>query len=274
MKRKLFLGILILLLLATSALALVPSEQSSVSYDGDGSTTQFAYPFRVTAEDQLRVILADKAGLETTLKFRTEYTVIGVGELEGGTVTLRHPPDRHERLIILRAVPMTQDTDYIQNAPLNAEILEKNLDHLTFMAQQLKEMLQRALLLPVSSRHRGLVLPDPAGGPGKPLIGNPTGDGFVFGEAAATSYAYTLSLQNKYHGDLTTAVAHLGSAPTTLVVDGPGYITANTMVPETLRLEFFHPGAITGKGGTWQLTINNMNAVETVKNRINSYIDI
>ena len=58
------------------------------SYVGDGSTSAFTYAFKITDEDFIQVIIKITAtGAETVKTKTTHYTVSGVGNAAGGTIT-------------------------------------------------------------------------------------------------------------------------------------------------------------------------------------------
>ena len=57
------------------------------SYSGDGSTTAFTYTFKITDQDDIDVIIRSANGTETTKTITTHYTVSGVGNAGGGTIT-------------------------------------------------------------------------------------------------------------------------------------------------------------------------------------------
>ena len=66
----------------------VSSTTTKNSYSGNGSTTVFAYGFKVFDEDDLTVILrTDATGAEAVQSITTHYTVSGVGAASGGNVT-------------------------------------------------------------------------------------------------------------------------------------------------------------------------------------------
>lgn len=52
------------------------------------------------------------------------------------------------------------------------------------------------------------------------------------------------------YSSLTTAVAAIGSTPTTLIIDNPTTLTGNTVIPTTLSLQFIYPGTVAGGGFT------------------------
>jgi hypothetical protein len=116
------------------------------SYSGNGSTTAFAYTFKIFANTDLQVIIRSSTGTETVKTLTTHYTVSGVGDASGGNVTFTsgNIPASGETVVIRRAVPQTQAIDYIANDPFPAESHEEGLDRATMTIQQMQEELDRS----------------------------------------------------------------------------------------------------------------------------------
>jgi hypothetical protein len=119
------------------------------SYSGNGSTTQFAYSFKIFADSDLQVIIRSSTGTETVKTITTHYTVAGAGNSNGGSVTFTsgNIPASGETVVLRRAVPQTQAIDYIANDPFPAESHEEGLDRATMTTQQIQEELNRAIKL-------------------------------------------------------------------------------------------------------------------------------
>ena len=119
------------------------------SYSCNGSTTAFAYTFKIFANTDLQVIIRSSTGTETVKTLTTHYTVSGVGDASGGNVTFTsgNTPASGETVVIRRAVPQTQAIDYIANDPFPAESHEEGLDRATMTTQQVQEELDRSLKL-------------------------------------------------------------------------------------------------------------------------------
>ena len=119
------------------------------SYSGNGSTTQFAYTFKIFADSDLQVIIRSSTGTETVKTITTHYTVAGAGNANGGSVTFTsgNIPASGETVVLRRAVPQTQAIDYIANHPFPAESHEEGLDRATMTTQQIQEELNRAIKL-------------------------------------------------------------------------------------------------------------------------------
>jgi len=116
------------------------------SHNGNGSTTAFAYNFKIFAQTDLQVIIRSSTGTETVKILTTHYTVSGVGDASGGSVTFTsgNIPVTGETVVIRRAVPQTQAIDYIANDPFPAESHEEGLDRATMTIQQMQEELDRS----------------------------------------------------------------------------------------------------------------------------------
>ena len=123
----------------------VSSSTNKVSFNGDDSTTVFAYSFKIFDEDDLTVILRASDGGETVQTLTTDYTVSGVGDANGGNVTMVTAPATGQSLFILREQPLTQGLDLVPNDPFPANSIEDTLDKLTFMIQQHQEELDRSI---------------------------------------------------------------------------------------------------------------------------------
>jgi len=125
----------------------VSSTTTKNSYSGDGSTTTFAYAFKIFADADLTVILRSAAGTETVQTLTTNYTVTNAGNASGGNVVFVTAPASGVTVVIRRNMAQTQSTDYTANDPFPAESHEDALDRLTFIAQQQQEEVDRSIKL-------------------------------------------------------------------------------------------------------------------------------
>ena len=118
------------------------------SHNGNGSTTTFAYQFKILQDSDLQVIIRSSNGTETTKSLSTHYTVTGAGGNSGTVVfTSGNIPASGETVVIRRNVPQTQVIDYIANDPFPAETHEEGLDRGTLVAQQISEEADRSIKL-------------------------------------------------------------------------------------------------------------------------------
>ena len=128
----------------------VSSTTVKNSYSGNGSTTEFAYGYKIFADTDLQVIIrVNSTGVETVKTLTTHYTVAGAGDASGGSITFTsgNIPASGETVVIIREVPQTQAIDYIANDPFPAESHEEGLDRATMTTQQVQEELNRSIKL-------------------------------------------------------------------------------------------------------------------------------
>lgn len=129
----------------------VASEISrSGPYNGNGVTKTFAYDFRILDAAHIQVIRAAVDGTETTLTLTADYTVSGVGNAGGGSITATVAPASGQTITILRKMPFTQETDLENQGAYYAQTIEDALDAAAMRDQELDEQLQRAIKIPAS----------------------------------------------------------------------------------------------------------------------------
>ena len=102
------------------------------SYTANGSTTVFAYDFRIFNDSDLKVYV--NSVLQTIV---THYTVSGAGDASGGNVTFGSAPADTLSVVIIRELPRTQATDYVDNSALSATSLEDTADKNLMLIQEI-----------------------------------------------------------------------------------------------------------------------------------------
>lgn len=120
-----------------------------VRYTGNAATTVFPYTFRILAATDLVVTQRDASSLvETTLVYPTDYSVSGVGNTSGGSVTLNSAPATGDLIVIRRVLPITQGTSIRNQGSYFPETHETVFDRQTMVDQQHEEALGRTFALP------------------------------------------------------------------------------------------------------------------------------
>ena len=134
----------------------VSSETNRNAYVATAGQTLFTYSFYILAKEHIAVYQND-----TLLTLTTHYTVQNVGQDTGGTITLVTGATVNDSIVLLRSVPLTQDTDYVENDAFPAQTHEDGLDKLTMAVQELDEVRDRTIALAESSSLTNISLPDP-----------------------------------------------------------------------------------------------------------------
>ena len=117
----------------------VNCQQNKISYIGNGVATEFAIPFSYLDKSHLSVWQM----LNGVQSERTDWTAAD------GTLIFKTAPENNAQIVIMRQVPLTQETDYRENEILPAETLERCFDKLTMQVQQLEEKSGRAVTVDV-----------------------------------------------------------------------------------------------------------------------------
>lgn len=130
-------------------------------YAGAGSTGPFTVPFYFLQATDLLVTKRPISGSDVTLIYPGDYSVTGVGNPSGGSVTLTAVLAVGEKLTITRNVPLTQGVALPATGPLPSASMEAEFDKLTMICQQITERIGRIPTLSVSSTISGLTIDDP-----------------------------------------------------------------------------------------------------------------
>ncbi len=114
----------------------ISTTESRISYNGNGVTTEFSFPYRFLANGDLVVVEVAADGTETVKTITTHYTITGAGDDAGGSVTMLVAPASGTRLVIYRDTEVVQETDYTSGDAFPAESHERALDRLTMILQE------------------------------------------------------------------------------------------------------------------------------------------
>lgn len=108
----------------------VTSQVPLVRYVASGGT-DFAFPFRVPVAEHLKVFVA---GVLTI----TGYSLTGIGDPAGGTLTFAVAPAPGTRIVLARQTPIERSTDYVEGGALRASELDDDFDAVTYMVQDIR----------------------------------------------------------------------------------------------------------------------------------------
>jgi hypothetical protein len=146
-------------------------------YTATGSVSEFTFTFAVYTKADLAVYAN---GVLQTLD--TAYQVLEPGGLPFGSLAAASlpstgkvrfidgsgnplPPANGTKILLLRAQPVSQLSEYVANEAFPSLRLEKDLDKLVAVAQQLREHLGRAITFATASLFKDKTLPEPTGTP-------------------------------------------------------------------------------------------------------------
>lgn len=230
----------------------VSTSTNKVFHNGNSVATIFAYPFRILSSAHLEVYVSTDG---STYTLQTEggagtydYTVTGVGDLSGGSVMFNNPPPTvTQGVLLLRSVPLTQISDYVNGDEFPMDVLEDDLDKAMMCIQQLNEEGTRSLQLPITSTFTNQV-PEPV--VSKALFTKADGTGFEWlnvsdlGATAVSAFMATV-LDDATAAEARTTLGAAASndaaltgnptAPTAARADNDTSVATTAFVQENMR---------------------------------------
>lgn len=127
------------------------TQRKAGPYTGDGAQSAWPFDFKVFAAADVKVVITNPAGLETTLVIEDDYTVTLNSNQDtspGGTVTYTLA-DGYS-LVILSGLVIDQPYDIPAGGNFNPVALENQLDRIAMQLQQLAEQVGRSLSVPTT----------------------------------------------------------------------------------------------------------------------------
>ncbi len=124
---------------------------------GDGATTSFPFAFKVFGPADIKVVVANSAGVQTTLALNSDYSVTlnpNQDTSPGGTVTYPisgSPLPSGGVLSIIGDIDYDQPLDLPSGGNFSPLALENQLDRTAMQIQQLREEMDRTAKLPPTS---------------------------------------------------------------------------------------------------------------------------
>jgi hypothetical protein len=198
-------------------------------YDGDGANDEFDYTNRIDDSAWLKVYVGC-----VLLVLDTDYTVSGVGEDNGGVVTISVPPAVGDgNVVIIRETPQTQLVNLPTEGPLNSYVLERTIaDRLEMQIQDIHEILGRCLKFTECSIYRDIDVPDPEAN--KILRWNSSADGLENAVIGGLGITNIIIQQPILAGEFEATITHnLSSSSAKLIGFAPTWQTGFKIVSQT-----------------------------------------
>lgn len=223
----------------------VSASANRVTFNCDGVTYVFPFSFKAYATTDIDVYLLNTTtGVQTDLTINVDFTVTLSDPGPGGEITLIGnygppcppgviPPAGHT-LTIIRQLPLSQLIDFTHGDSMPEDSIEEGLDRAVMLLQELNEKIARALMLPVSSEHGDLELPEPSAL--KALRWNATADAL---ENVDLFSLGTLTVSELWQSvlddaDLATSLASLGLDPSLASLVLPDGVTISAFAKTLL----------------------------------------
>ena len=176
-------------------MSLEPNPRKN-DYVGDGSTDTYDFDFHISNETELVVKTLASDYTEATLVLNTDYTVSGVDDDDGGSITLidgsmmAEPLASGVHIAIIGRLPIEQQNNIGNQGSFRPDVIEEEFDNLTKVDQEQQEQIGRSFKIPdtIPASSFDTTLPigifDPANA-GRALIVNATNDGLDLGAVSS-----------------------------------------------------------------------------------------
>ena len=229
-----------------------------IQYTADGSLTTYEFPFAIFSASDLDVYCGD------SLQDTATYTVAGVGNSDGGSVTFAVAPVADTIITIVRNLSIERTSDFQEGATLRAKVLNDELDYQVACQQQIADTLNRSMVLPPFAVDTDVDFTMPLPEAGKTIVWSSDGKSLENSEVEINSISRELdakvSTATTQAGIATTqagtATTQAGIATTqaTVATEAANRIdkiqtNCLTKIPQDIKLEL-SSGTLTLKSGT------------------------
>lgn len=240
----------------------ISSSTSKNQYVSSGGAA-YTYTFKIFDDADIRAIVTDTSGTDT----EPSFTVSGVGDDAGGTVTFNTAVTSGYTVTLKRNEPLTQSIDYVEGDDFPADAHEEGLDRSVIRDQFLQEQLSRAALLPENTSS-SLTMKEPSGEGNKYLTLNAGATQIEYSSTVISSELGTLTISGGDAGKVITVTSsednievndHLALGSSETVFNEAGADRDFRVESDTLTHAFIIDGA-TGKASFGDTSIASTDA--------------
>jgi hypothetical protein len=130
---------------------MIPDKNPYNNWNGNGSTTTFDFDFYIEDETQLAVYHTNSKGVQTLLKYGTDYSINELQNENGSFINFPLASSTYsvlsenEVISLCLTLPITQENPYSKSSYLNLKTLEYSLDYLTRICQIISRQMERSV---------------------------------------------------------------------------------------------------------------------------------
>ena len=130
---------------------MIPEKNPYNNWKGNGTTTTFDFDFYIEDETQLAVYHLNSNGVQTLLKYGTDYSIHELQNESGSFITFPLESSSYnvlaedEVISLCLTLPIAQENPYGKSSYLNLETLEYSLDYLTRVCQIINRQMERSV---------------------------------------------------------------------------------------------------------------------------------
>ena len=146
-------------------------------YTSNAAQTIFNYTFKVFENTDLNVYITPSGqDANDSTDLTTAYTVTGLGNEDGGTITLTVGTNLNDLVTIVSDVPSSRGVDYQNNGDFRPDTVNADFDRVVSIVKKIEDTANRSVLLQQSQQDpKPLSLPTPSAGRALRWIGDLSG---------------------------------------------------------------------------------------------------
>lgn len=181
------------------------------------SQTVFNYTFKIFASTDLNVFqtTAGQVCNDATDQI-TAFTVAGVGDEDGGSITLTNPATVGDLITIVSNIPSTRTTDYQNNGDFIPKTVNDDFDRVVSLVKQAEEVANRTLVSAECQQGaKPLTLPEPSAGlflkwkPDLTGVENSGAPGVIVNEVDSIVVSDMIASTTLIIGDFVQTIGHI-----------------------------------------------------------------
>jgi hypothetical protein len=131
-------------------------------YTAAAGQTVFNYTFKIYESTDLDIYVTPAGQECSESDLTTAYTVTGVGDENGGTITLTTPTTLNDLVTIVSSIPTSRTTDYQNNGDFRPDTVNDDFDKAYSLIKQIEDTANRSLQFPTCQQGvSSLTLPTP-----------------------------------------------------------------------------------------------------------------
>ncbi len=146
---------------------MIPEKNPYNNWNGNGSTKTFDFDFYIEDETQLIVLHTNSKGIQSTLKYGTDYSINEFKNENGSFITFPLENSTYQTLgedeviSLILTLPISQENEYGKSSYLDLKAIEYSLDYLTRICQIINRQMERAAKIPEGSKVVDVTFPYP-----------------------------------------------------------------------------------------------------------------
>ena len=116
-----------------------------IEYTADGVLTDYTYPFRILASEDIKVYIDD-------VEQGSGFTVDGINDENGGTITFATAPANNTKVTFQRLVDKTRSIDFVNGGKMDANTFDYDMDRTVMMVQDQTQVVEDRVVIATEER--------------------------------------------------------------------------------------------------------------------------